>query len=242
MSKLKSYYTPRSIRKNAEKSKKRLIIAIVLTIIFLYLLINWGIPLLIGSLSVFNTFRKPKEKQAAVDILLAPPVLDIPFESTNSAEIRITGYAAAESTVEIYIDDELRADIKVNEQGNFETNPLSLSIGTNNIYGKTVDKDGKKSLPSKNIKLIYNNEKPKLEVTEPNDNKEIQGGDKKVKVSGKTDPENTLSINGQSVIINGDGNFSKEIEIPEGESTITISAQNSFGNKTEIQRKVIYKP
>ena len=93
---------------------------------------------------------------------------------------------------------------------------------------------------SKNIKVYFNNEKPKLEVSSPSDNQEIKGGDKKIRVTGNTDPQNTVAINGASVIVNGAGDFASDVTINDGDNTITIVTTNSFGNSTSIDRKVKY--
>lgn len=241
---MRSYYKPRSVRRLEKKGKQKLIFTVIGTIILIYFLITWGLPALIGGLSIFNKTSDTKSKPNAIqeDITLAPPVLNIPFEATNTATIKITGYATPNAKVEIYLDGDIETTTESDSSGNFQTDPISLSIGTNEITGKTINEKNKKSLPSKTIKITYNNEKPKLEVSEPEDGKKIQGGDKKLKVSGLTDPQNSVSVNGSTVILNVEGRFVTEIGINEGENTLVIVATNSVGNKTQIERKVTYQP
>lgn len=204
---------------------------------------TWGLPALIGGLSFFNKF-KPSTKVNSVseETVIAPPVLNIPFDATNSATIKISGYSTPKYKVEIYIDNELKNETTAGENGSFQSDAIPLSLGTNNIYGLTVNEDGKKSLPSKTIKLLYSSEKPKLELSEPADGQQIQGGDKKVSVSGKTDATSSLAINGNTVIINGDGNFSKTVDINEGDNVITVVATNLVGNTSQVERRVTYLP
>lgn len=203
----------------------------------------WGLPFLIGGLSVFNKFKPSAVKQESVeDLAIAPPVLNIPFEATNTATLQISGYSTPNSEVEIYFDDEVKEKVETNSGGNFNTGPLELSLGTNNIYGKTINEKGIKSLPSKTIKLIFNNEKPKLEISEPQDNAQIKGGDKKIRVSGNTDPNNTISINGSNTIVSSEGKFSAEVNINEGDNVIQISTTNQVGNSNQIERKINYTP
>ena len=95
-------------------------------------------------------------------------------------------------------------------------------------------------MPSKNIKLYFSNEKPGLEISEPGDGLEINGGDKKVKVSGKTDENNSITVNGSTVIVDAEGNFTTVTALNDGENTITIIASNSFGNSNLVERKVKY--
>lgn len=237
-------YTPRSLRRLERKSKRNLFLSIGLIVFFLYLIIAWGLPALIGGLSVFNKFKPSSPKPSAIeDSAIAPPVLNIPYEATNSASIRISGYATPQAKVEIYLDDELKTVAETDENGNFTSDNVELALGNNNISSKTVlnsSGDIKKSLASKSIRLIYSNEKPKLDLSSPSDNQQIKGGDKKITVSGTTDPSNNLTINGSTIILNQDGGFSKDIQINDGDNTITVVATDSIGNSTKIERKVNY--
>ena len=53
-------------------------------------------------------------------------------------------------------------------------------------------------------------------------------------VSGKTEPDATMKINGVDVPVSSDGSFSKELTLAKGENTITITATDMAGNtKTE---------
>lgn len=240
----KSYaYTPRSVRRIEKQSKKKLIYAIIFVIIFSFIMLNWGLPAIVGSLSIFNNLKKTEKISSPTDdAAIAPPVLNIPFEATNSAIIRINGYSEANSKVQIYVNDNLATTTNTDSSGNFNIEDLPLELGTNYIYGKTVNENNKTSLGSKKISLIYSDEKPLLEVSEPSDNKEIHGGDKKTLVSGKANPENSLTINGSGVILNGDGTFSREISLNDGENTITIVSSDQIGNNTQVTKKVTYTP
>ncbi len=235
-------YTPRSLRKLQRNTRKKLIFTIIFAIFLGFALINWGLPNLIGGLVAINRLKShPKPADLAENPAIAPPVLNIPFDATNSATLNLTGYSTPNSRVEIYIDDELKTTVDANSDGNFSVDNLSLSEGTNNIYGKTLDDNASnKSLPSKTIRLVYSNEKPKLEIIEPNDGTQIKGGDKKIKVSGNTDNQASLTINNQTIIVNGEGHFSTDIPLNDGDNTISVVSTNTVGNSTKIERKVNY--
>lgn len=171
---------------------------------------------------------------------LAPPVLNIPYEATNSAEIDIHGFASPNSRVRLYLDDEPLETVDVSSDGSFTFENVALYLGRNNIYGTTLDEKDKESLPSKTIKLIFDSEKPSLIVSEPENNRKIQGGDKKVKVSGKTEPGAKVFVNNMQAIVNGDGSFSIDQPLNDGDNTIFIKAQDSALNISEIQRTVNY--
>ncbi len=236
-------YTPYSERRMAKKSRNKLIFTLILAVVLLYFFIFWFLPTIVGGLSFLNK-TNPKISDSTDKAAIAPPVLNIPFEATNSSPIQIKGYSSSNSQVEIYVDDELKSTVQTQSDGSFVSDDIELSVGRNNITGKTVDGKDNKSYSSKNIVVIFDNEKPKLEITSPQDNQEIVGGDKKVKVSGITDPNDAavVTINGTRIILNSDGGFTQTLEIGEGETNFNIKAIDNAGNLTELNRKVTWKP
>lgn len=243
-------YKPRSLRRKESKTTRKIILNFIIALVFVYVLINWGLPFIIGGLSSFNKLKpKPQVIKAEEDAAIAPPVLNIPYEATNTAVIKITGYSSPDSKVEIYVDEELKATVNTQSDGSFTAESIPLSLGTNNINGKTINDQNKKSLSSKNIRLIYSNDKPKINLTEPQEGQEVKGGDqtgsssnKKIKVSGKSDVENTVSINGSTLVLSSDGSFSTEVALNEGDNNITATATNQFGNSTSVSKTVKYTP
>lgn len=239
MRRYKPLYKPRSLKRLERKSRRNLIFSILVGILVLYFLFSWGLPTLIGALSFFNNLKPHSQKEQIAEAI-PPPVLNIPFESTSSSTLKISGFSTPSSRVEIYFDDGLATTAETLSDGAFITNAVSLALGTNNIYGQTI-LDGKKSLSSKVIRLIYSNEKPKINIIEPGDNQEIKGGEKKVKVSGTIEGAATLFVNSSSVQILPDGNFSTEISLNDGENKILVSAASQAGNTSQLERKVMYR-
>ncbi|MCA9389850.1 helix-turn-helix domain-containing protein [candidate division WWE3 bacterium] len=78
--------------------------------------------------------------------------------------------------------------------------------------------------------------KPVLIVDYPPDQISIQKNF--VNVSGKTDPDVSIVINGEQVPVNQDGTFQITVELSEGINTVTVTAHNSIGKETIIEREV----
>ena len=235
-------YTPRSMRRLQKNVKKHLIIVLLLLVAFAYVAFTYIIPFLVGGLTYFNRYKEVEKGINLVeDTTVAPPTLNIPFEATNTASIRVTGYAEKDSKVEIYVGNDIKDTIATEFDGSFVADAVPLNDGNNAIYGKTVI-DGKSSLPSKAIKIAYSNEKPKLNISEPADNIEIKGGDKKIKISGDTDLDNSVMVNGAYVIVSYEGKFSKEVSLNDGDNTISIQATNVYGTITTVTKQVKYSP
>lgn len=245
-------YRTRSARRLSRKTKHNFLATIVIILVLLFVSVNWILPGLINGIGFVKNFihhPQKQEKGAQENPSLAPPVLNIPYEATGTAQIDIRGYASPRSKVKLYLDDSARQTVDVSDDGSFKFPAVNLSLGTNNIYAKTLDDQDKASLPSKLIKIIYDNEKPVLIINEPEDGRKIQGGDehsssssKKVKVSGKTEPGAQVFINDSQTVVDKDGNFTTELPVNEGDNTINIKAVDAATNTTEIQRRVTYNP
>ena len=128
----------------------------------------------------------------------------------------------------------------MSSDGSFIIENVSLVLGTNNIYGKTLD-EGEESLPSKTIRVLYDNEKLPLAIFEPEDGKKIQG-ERKLRISGKTEPGARVFINGSQTIVDKDGNFFTEQLLNDGDNNFNIRAEDSATNITEVERSVSFTP
>ncbi|MBI2196565.1 hypothetical protein HYU45_03020 [Candidatus Daviesbacteria bacterium] len=237
------YHSRRSVRRLARKSRRKFLITIILVVILSYFTLTWILPNFIGGLGFLTNILNPAKKSESSlndNLTLAPPVLNIPYEATASSQIDIKGFTSPNSKVRLYVDDEPKDIVASAPDGSFIFKEVSLNLGTNNIYGKTLDEKKNESLPSKLIKLIFDNEKPALSISEPEDNKKIQGGDKKVKVSGKTEPGASVFVSGTQVIVNSEGNFALEQPLNEGDNIISIKAVDKASNTSEEQRRVTY--
>lgn len=237
-------YRTRSARRLARKSKRSLLLTFIICVLLIYATIFWILPNLINVLGSVKTFLKPSQKtveDVSKNSSLAPPVLNIPYEATNSGSIDISGFTTPDSKVKIYVDDLLEAQTQADDDGSFIAKNINLNLGTNNIYGKSIDDKERESLQSKIIRLIFDNEKPFLEVTEPEDGKSIQG-ERKLKVSGKTEPGTRVFVNQIQAIVSSDGNFNTIFNLNDGENMLTIKVTDLASNFEEITRSVTFQP
>src|SRR5689334_2283261 len=209
-----AYYS-RSARKLAKQSRTRLIWTIIILLILGYASIFWILPTFIGGIGILNGIIHPSvNKEKPLDITLAPPQISIPYEATNSANIDIKGYSKGKQ-VKIYLNDKLEQTADVDSEGNFLAANIELAFGSNNIYGKSVDDKNQESLASKTIKIVYDDSKPNLEVTNPPDNAEIKS-ERKLNVSGKVDLDDYVYVNGAQAIVQQDGSFNYQISLNDG--------------------------
>lgn len=80
------------------------------------------------------------------------------------------------------------------------------------------------------------NSPPFLEVSQPKEGLVVNS--REVIVEGKTDPDATVKVNNQVILVGEDGLFSGKIEVFSGTKEIDIEAVSRSGKKTEVVRKI----
>lgn len=79
------------------------------------------------------------------------------------------------------------------------------------------------------------NKPPKLKVNWPSKSIVV---DNNVEISGITDPESTISINGDLVLVDNNGKFQKKITFATSEAKIRVESK-SLSGKTTIDEKIL---
>lgn len=62
--------------------------------------------------------------------------------------------------------------------------------------------------------------------------------ERRVDVLGRTNPDATVTVNGVSVLVRGDGKFFEQVSLDPGVNKITITATSRFGKTTTLTREV----
>ena len=79
------------------------------------------------------------------------------------------------------------------------------------------------------------NAAPPLQIFSPTEGQVLT---EKITVSGKTDKDATVKIDGTLITIKEDGNFSEEIVLPRGENLIIIEASSRQGKKRTAKIRI----
>jgi len=79
-----------------------------------------------------------------------------------------------------------------------------------------------------------------LIVTEPEEDSVVSSSP--VTVSGSTTPDAIVSVNGESVEVDIDGNFIAEVALEEGPNAIEVVASNLQGDQESVVLAVVYIP
>jgi transcriptional regulator with XRE-family HTH domain len=77
---------------------------------------------------------------------------------------------------------------------------------------------------------------PTLLIIEPKESQIISSNT--LQVNGKTDPDVTITVNNQPVIVNSDGSFSDQIDVNKNMTEIKIIAKSRSGKETVVTRRI----
>lgn len=80
--------------------------------------------------------------------------------------------------------------------------------------------------------------KPRLEIYSPTDNQRVT--ESQVVVKGRTDPDNSVSVNRNLTQLNDQGEFSYRLRLVSGENKIVVEATNRLGRKSSQARTVYF--
>lgn len=214
-------------------------LSIVGSIGIIAFIVFFGLKTLIGFSVVVDTLHGAAPKTTEAPALIQPPVLDPLPDATNSAKLKVTGKANPDHTVIVYLNDEEYDRIDVDEHGEFFLN-VSVKDGQNTIAAKDQDDKGRKSDLSNVLSVLIKNKAPILEVSTPDDNASVSGEDNHIQVGGKTEADNTITINDRLVVVKTDGSFAYSYPLGDGVNTLIITATDGAGNQTKVERHVTY--
>ncbi len=231
----------RLTRTSKDKLKKQSIFFGIAILVLLGILFQLG-PFLLDSAG--RLVSGGQKEEVVVDdenTLEAPFIVSIP-EATNSARIHILGNSVyADAQIELYLNGNEYDVTPLSSDQKFIFDEVMLKEGTNLIKAR-VKKDGALGEFTRNYSVTYNSGDTKLEVTSPAENAEFKRGDETIQVTGKTDPDSTITVNGSIAIVDSEGNFSYFLKLSDGENTISIDAVSAGGKNINKSIKVTYKP
>lgn len=119
------------------------------------------------------------------------------------------------------------------------TPSTTLTDGQHTIKVDASDHDGNASIQS-SVSFKIDTVAPTLNVTSPTEN--FITNQSSITVEGTTNDVTsspvTVTINDEPVTVQGNGSFSKQITLSEGENTITVVATDGAGKSTTVTRHV----
>jgi hypothetical protein len=225
-----------------KKHNDRTMLYIVIGVIVLVLFMGvFGLNSLIGSSVLINNLFVSDEgaqDTGTGEDFFGTLSVDTPPLATNSARLIMTGTVTGFDTVEFYINEQKVDDARVEKDGTFLERIGDLSSGDNEIYVKATTKRSSKTKSSEIFDVSYQNQKPTLEVQEPQPDSTTN--ESEITVKGTTNASEA-KINNGPVIVDAQGQFERSIRLQEGDNTITIYVEDDAGNTEQAQINVKYE-
>jgi bacillopeptidase F len=228
-------------RSQERKLTKKLFLAIAGSIGLVIFILIFGVKILINFSLFVDAIRGNSTQNTSQTTLLLPPILDPLPTATNSAVQSISGRGKAGYGPNLFVNGKEYRKIKIDDNGTFAVRDVTLKEGTNTLFAKLFDTQGNSSEPSATTSVTINKKEPTLEVTTPKDGETISGDTAIAVVSGKTDEENTVTVNGRIAVVGVNGVFSIRLTVNEGDNTITVVATNPAGNEKKSELKIKYQ-
>jgi len=228
----------------AEIEKKKTLRAIFLSLIIFiaigFVAVKFGLDLLV-KMAVFLSPKNQPEEQAQ-KLLLPSPIIDSTPTATNSAQIKISGYASSMANVVLMVNGNVSSSSIADAEGYFESE-IKLEKGDNFVSVKYTDTSGNNSRESQSVTVSRDDEIPVLTIDSPSDGTILHGQDQKItEIKGKTEPEISLTINNRFVPVQSDGVFSYKLGLQDGNNEITVTAKDKADNITERKINLRWQP
>jgi hypothetical protein len=224
-----------------QEAYKNVLLGTLGIVVVIVLLVLFGTKILVGfSLLVGNLTGSSQDTDNATQnaaTYIAPPALNPPFDATNSATITISGAAAPQEKISLYLNGEVVDRTTVKSDKSFTFTGVTLKNGDNSLKAKVVT-DDKESDFSNEVKISFINKAPSLSLDNPQDGQGYKKEESPIKVTGKTDPGVKVTVNDFRAIVDGQGTYTYLYNIHDGENDIKVVATDDADNKTTKEVKI----
>lgn len=222
-----TYYNSRFARRQQKLSRQQAYLFFAGSIGLLVVLGIFGLPFLFnltGTISSFNQKASPK----TTDQSLAPtvPNLSQDLTATNTAQIKISGFADAKTTIQLFHNNTPDQTAISDPDGKFDFT-VTLDKGANTYQAQAIADSGQKSANSQTYLVTYLTTGPRLDISPTKDNDTT--------ITGQTDPGVSVSINDHLVIVDSSGKFTNSTNLKNGDNNFKIIATDQAGNQTTKQ-------
>jgi hypothetical protein len=224
-----------------KETKKNIFLALF------YLFLAFGLVFLIFRFGIITAVKISEwlQKDDKIDanpyetVIPAPQLYPI-LQATNSATLDLSGYALSNEKVDIFLNHLNVKTFEVDSEGKFE-GQISLSLGINEIFAVTRDKNDNQGSPSKPWEIFYGNRAPDIVIVNPA-NGTLFKKDPNIKIEGTVAKTSRVNINGHLAIVDSEGVFSYPVKLNPGENKFKITCSDPAMNQSEIEWILHFQP
>lgn len=191
-------------------------------------------------IKALNKLNKESTIVKNITLVLNGPAITITNcpDTVNTNSLKIQGIVkdSNDNNPKLYVNDK---EEYVKYNGTWSSDISGLKEGDNTITIKSINSLGKTTIIQK--KVTFTILGPDIDVNVPDTSNKNS-----IRISGKIKDnidnysDIALSVNGRTQDINRDGTWSTDVELNEGQNTITIVGTNSHGKQTKIEKLVTF--
>lgn len=233
-------YRSRLVKQENKRIVRQTILIVTGTLAFLIFFLVIGFPALIKLAINLGNAKSTSILSVQEDKLPPlPPQLNPLPEATTSATITVSGNAEPGTVVHLFLNSNKLAENTADNQGAFVFSDVRLDEGANHFIATATDTAGNQSQQSPPQTIVVDDKPPELTISAPSDGAKINGIlNQLIDVSGSTDAESQVTLNGRQLVVTGDGSFTTKYQLQEGDNQLKFTAIDPAGNKTETEIKV----
>ena len=221
--------------------KSTVFIFLGILVVLIYFIFTVGFKIILnGSVYIANLFSKDSTTPLtkSEDIYGLINIDNIPV-ATNSARIVVSGSVLNFSNLKFYINGEKVEETDLISSDSFTQEIGDLEKGSNEVFIKASTNDGKNSKKTTIYKVTFIDEKPLLEISDPQDKSTTSKSE--IQINGKTNKEIFVKVNDLPIVVDANGNFHTSVRLKEGENSIVVIAADIAGNTEEKTLAVTYQ-
>ncbi len=224
-------------RHKKKESRKQVFLYLFLSVVFLFVMVKWGLPLLIEVVSSGDDGgARIEENNVPVQ---SPTLKNLP-EATPSGVIKIEGSALPKQRIRLYLNDSQTDEKPTDDQGDFVFEYVSLKSGENKIGVQAIDETDRES-QIREVVVILDNKNPSLEILEPKEEAIFYGSDQqRIEIKGKVDEKAEVTVNDNFVAVGSEGNFTYRTKLSVGINEFVVVAVDIAGNRVERLLRVTF--
>ncbi len=224
-------------RNNQVKSRSRFYI--LLSVIFVFVLIKWGIPFFFNVVAGDGSPRINQDKDV---IPPQAPILSALPEASNSSSLLVEGFTEPGAALDFLINDKIFVTDRAKDDGSF-SQLTTLDIGSNRVQVRAADMAGNINVSEVKI-VIFDNKPLNITITSPKDGSEFFGKNNQVvDIQGSVSkPDSQVIINNSFVNTEKDGTFIHRLQLQSGSNEIKVVAADKAGNSAESKITLVYTP
>lgn len=204
------------------------IFGFIITVVLIITLFSTQVGAIFGFISKNRNDSGETFKQA-----VSPPVFTQIPNAVNTDKTTIKGYANAGNTIKLYVNGPEKATTTSDQNGEFTFTDIEVIKGRNSVFAKAIDADNNESEKSETRTILYDDDRPKLEITSPKNGDTVKNLNSRVEIKGTVSEKATITINDKYVTQKPDYTFDYLLGVKEGDVEIKVNATDEAGNTRE---------